>query len=508
MQTTYPLTHARDEEEQYLKTENGNKPYSQIFDLPENGIPNEITKRGCLALMRLGVVAWNAWRSDFPTRGGRSYFGFFNQTAYENSIDFSNCVFEEEVNFAGFNFGSNANFENAQFKKIVIFESANFVENTNFDLAKFQNGVVFQKARFESDVRFRCAKFDELAIFSLAQFGGITDFTAACFSGQANFDKVIHGRELIFNNASFDCPPISFVATSWESFLFFYELDEREHIKKWAEKLNLSPGKINSALFGGTKFTGTVDFSGVEFAGKTRFSKSFANQSIYWFKKDENGKIVFDGGKVCEIASFRTKAGDPLVFGSPPIFHNCKFNQDVSFDGAEFPAPTGHESSSRAYRTLKLAFAQIQGVREEQRFFRLEMAEEHYSIRGPARWMHSMYALLSDYGFSVMRPSLLLLVTSVIALILYGFFAGYEICIPFLSSCTPSREWFEFGLINAFPLLGMDQYAGLIRKDLFPSTLHPGVKTLITITVIVQKSISLIAFFLIGLALRNLFKMK
>lgn len=487
---------------------NLNPLYRIVFDSPENGLPSDISKKGCLALARLGVASWNAWRKDFPVRGGKSHHGYGVTSQYANTVNFANHVFNEAVNFSHFNFGSNANFENAEFKKQAVFDYANFGEDANFDLVKFLNGARFQNAKFEDEVLFRCAEFTKLAFFCHALFGGKADFTGAKFSGQASFDKVVFGRELIFNQAYFDCLIARFMGTSWEGGFSTYPLEEIDNIKLWATSRDLRPGKISCASFGGVQFKGVVDFSDNEFVGNTRFSKSFICDNISWFDKEESGQHKFIDGKAKKLASFKLELGIPLDFGSPPIFHNCKFNQDVSFDGAEFPNSSGHESSIRAYRTLKLAFAQMQAVREEQQFFRLEMAEEHKAIKGSGRWLYSAYALLSDYGFSTLRPFLLLMFTLLAALVGYGLIAEYSICVPFLSNCSLSKDWFEFGLINAIPLPGFDKYGEDIRKKLFDLNQPAAFQLLTTAVVILQKSFSLLALFLMGLALRNSFKMK
>ena len=482
--------------------------YQHVFDNQKNGSPGNIRRSGCLALAQLGAESWNAWRRDFPTLGGKYHHGYGVTSEYANFADFRNYVFNECIDFSNFNFGSNADFENAEFKKNANFDRAKFGEGANFDLVKFQNGVRFQNSKFEDGASFRCVKFINLAFFSHAQFGGKVDFTGASFSGQASLDKVIFGSELIFNHLNFDCPIVQFMGTSWEKFFSVYPPEQIDQIKLWATKRDLHPGKISCASFRGTKFTGTADFSGNEFVGRTIFSRSYDSVRICWHERGEDNELIVVNGKAKELASFSKEPGIPLIFGSPPVFHNCKFNQDVSFDGVIFPAATGHETSTRAYRTLKLAFAHMQAMREEQRFFRLEMAEERYSVKGPTRWMHSMYAFLGDYGFSVRRPFLFFLATLLFALSAYGLLAEYSFCIPFLSNCTLSKEWFEFGLINFFPLPGLDGYADRVRGSLFPLHLKPVTEVLVIAVIIVQKSFSLLAFFLIDLALRNLFKMK
>jgi hypothetical protein len=57
--------------------------------------------------------------------------------------------------------------------------------------------------------------------------------------------------------------------------------------------------------------------------------------------------------------------------------------------------------------------------------------------------------------------------TLLAALVGYGLLAEYSICLPYLSNCSLSKDWLEFGLINAVPLPGLDKYAEDIRAKLF-----------------------------------------
>ena len=61
---------------------------------------------------------------------------------------------------------------------------------------------------------------------------------------------------------------------------------------------------------------------------------------------------------------------------SHPLFHNAKLHQDTSFAGVVWPKARASDAAARAYRTLKLAFAQQQATRQEQLFFRKEMEVE------------------------------------------------------------------------------------------------------------------------------------
>lgn len=481
--------------------------YRFIFDNPRNGTLDCISKAGCVALAKLGSVSWNAWRRDFPTQGGKLNHGFGTVSKYRNYADFRNHVFEELADFSNFNFGANAEFENAEFRKHAIFDGSTFGEDTNFDLAQFLGGARFQNVKFDGDVSFKCAKFLTLAFFSHSQFSGKLNCIGAVFSGQTNFNNVIFGRSLVFDEAQFlHFSGVTFKGGTWEEFFAPYSSNKVDEIKSWANQRGFHPSQIRNASFEGAIFKSNVDFSNRDFLERTRFSKRTSHSMSIWPERDEEGNLKFsESGQVKELAHFEGKADAPLIFGSPPIFHNCKFNQDISFDGVIFPEASGFEGSVRAYRTLKLAFAQQQAVREEQRFFRLEMAEEAKGESWQKRYLYRTYQLLSDFGFSLWRPLLLLVVTWLIFASAYGALANLSLCLPFQDGCKVIDEWLEFSLLQVLPLAGFGKIEEGLRSQLFATS---AASIGVTIAVLLHKSLSLLALFLSGLALRNLFKMK
>lgn len=431
-----------------------NRSLEQIFANSENGSSEEPTKLGFLALARAGKEVWNTWRKEWPMPEGHS-------VAWP-LVDFGNHQFNEETDFSGYEFGDFANFQGTTFVKKVDFTGAIFGSATNFVGASFQESVQFYQARFGSDAQFEAVQFAFGAGFSEAHFEGAVSFFGAQFGDDSDFDGVTFAGD------------VQFEGCNWAVLRLRYEESYLSR-KKWAEGQQMSPSVFESLSFRGCTFLGEANYSNREFRGP---------------------------------ATWESMDGRSTIFCKAPKFHNCKLHQDTSFEGAKFPVATGSENAARAYRTLKLASAQQQATREEQRFFKLEMAEEHLSLKEPRRWLYSAYAVTSDYGFSTGRPLALLVFTLLLSWLVYGLLAGYVICIPAVSTCAVSREWFEFGLVNAFPLPGLDKYAESLRVELFPRNLYPLAQVLVTVTVIVQKAISLLAFFLIGLAVRNLFKMK
>ena len=127
------------------------------------------------------------------------------------------------------------------------------------------------------------------------------------------------------------------------------------------------------------------------------------------------------------------------------------------------------------------------------------------------RHLFALYGLLADYGFSVKRPILAWLLFTGACAALYGIGMSASRCWLVAQDCIASGaltgKWIEYSLLNALPLPGLDRYAEEIRKALFEAA-HPLVSLLVLFTGIVHKTASLVAVFLVALALRNLFKMK
>jgi uncharacterized protein YjbI with pentapeptide repeats len=322
------------------------------------------------------------------------------------------------------------------------FSSNDFASDTDSDSGPVTTS--FEGFSFGHQASFRSAKFAHVN-FRRVNFGIHACFEDAHFQEAADFDDANFGSS------------VSFVNTRFESALSFV----------------------------GCQFLGAVDFSTCDslsqkFSGHVCFDKAI-------FK----GPVSFNGRHFANATSFKS-----AHFAVAPTFHGCELHQDTSFEGAIFPEATGSEDAARAYRTLKLAFSKQQAIREEQRFFRLEMAEETLLETGLKRWLFWAYNTFSDYGFSVMRPFLLLTATWLVFAQIYGAHASPQsLCVLGQTDCRLQGEWFTFSLQQALPLPGFEQ-------------LDSAIKGVSVGWLFLHKTLSLIALFLIGLALRNLFKLK
>ena len=479
-------------------------PWEVVFADAANGTPAAPTKEGFLALARHGKDVWNAWRNAYPCRVHTAINGVV--TTDGPKVDLRGHAFQDNVNFSEFLFGDDADFEGVHFIKTAIFAGAQFGDKANFSFTRFEGRAVFVGAQFGDDVNFAGAKFDAQTIFVGAQFGQRARFWGAQFNSRAEFKGAQFGDSVQFNGALFkDCA--LFDGMDWASLGRIYGelLDGR---RAWANLRGLDPQVFGSLDFGGTKFLGNSDFSNRRFTGKTNFGLSGYLSALH-FAHDDNGRVLME---VLEEVSI--PAPQPTFFEYPPAFHNSTLHQDTSFRDAIFPnKPHGNEMCARAYRTLKLAFAQQHAVREEQRFFKLEMAEEAALDTGAKRWLYRVYKEVADYGFSLIRPFAWGLGLTGLFAIVYGFLmwgagktAGFAIFSKAPIDWQLTTQWAQFVLLNLFPLPGFDETLKALRNSLFADTdVYP---LLAIIAEAMHKICVLLAIFLIGLALRNLFKLK
>ncbi len=458
-----------------------------VFANAKNGEPNAISRAGCLALAlksnevgrAVGEdkthVLWNAWRNAFPTKGSNA-----------NRVDFSGVRFRKvplkpNLSFAAMEFGDFANFRAAQFDYYPIFKAAQFGNFATFTAVHFRNGVAFTAAQFGEHADFCGAQFGPDAGFAAAQFGRMAKFQATHFERLADFS-----------------------ARTWAQVGGVYGA-RLKAVEEWAGNHGLSPETFQKIDFSGTVFSGKADFSDRKFLGETAFGCLTSDYTYEDLKRDEKQiPIVNDAG--CHKIEKKRPNQFHVSFGVSPIFHGCELHQDISFKDAVFPAATGNENSANAYRTLKLAFSKQQAIREEHRFFRLEMEEETLRETGLKRALFRAYRTFSDYGFSITRPLRYWGLGVLVLTVVYGLLSWLGQCGLSTLACDFTPKWLEFSLLQTLPLPGLEKLSGNASEAFWPEGAWWGLG--LSVLVILHKTLSLAALFLIGLALRNLFKLK
>lgn len=478
----------------------------EIFRNPDNGTPDNISKAGCLALSMKsndlggrdkGYVIWNAWRRVFPV----------DAMTRKNRADFQEHEFLEDALFLGYDFGLSANFSKAIFRKRAYFIGARFGSSTDFSFSFWAGEAHFQFSLWAADIRFEHAYWTKHAVFIGSQWIG------ANFTGWMAPEGLSFAGVGCTNVIGLSCSKIHQLDASAESWAWletrcYWVIDgvrAYARAKSYAKEIGSDPECFSLAFFSGTHFLANVNFANRKFNKGVFFDAVEKHNPWNEILRQPDGLPLLDRNDIPQHIDDK-KLAHFTRFTAVPIFHGCELHQDTSFDGAEFPKPTGDDKAIRAYRTLKLAFNKQQAVREEQRFFRLEMEEETLRETGMKRWLFKAYKTFSDYGFSITKPlkywgSGVLALTAV-----YGLLSWLGQCGLSVQACNLAPEWLEFSLLQTLPLPGLDKLSENARKAFWPEGAWWGL--LLSALVIVHKTSSLASLFLIGLALRNLFKLK
>jgi uncharacterized protein YjbI with pentapeptide repeats len=253
--------------------------------------------------------------------------------------------------------------------------------------------------------------------------------------------------------------------------------------------------------FSSATFSGDAYFSRATFSGYASFRSATFSGYAYFSRVTFSGYAYFSSATFGQAAIFTnsefkapTDFEDSRFLGEPPRFHQGKLHEDTVWHGVEWPAaPTGRRKARRftgAYERLKLEMDRLKKHEDELMFF----AEEMKCRRVAAGWFKGLpiaaYGWLCDYGRSYVMP---------LGWMVAVFGAG----VPALWLLQPDLGWGK-----AVGLSAVNCLAGLgIRKDLMGKVLdHLGPGALIVSGA--QTVAGLILLFLIGLGLRNRFRMK
>lgn len=497
----------------------------------------------------------------------------FENTYFLNEVDFFEVNFDRSVSFKGAKFSKSAKFNKIKFPKVsfqdvaflddVQFNFAQFNETANFFCAEFQS-TWFYETRFFKEVSFEQTKFLQSALFRKTEFDDVVNFNNVKFESTADFIgsqfslemRLNEQRIVRFSNSEFNL-------VLFDDASFNVDLDFSGSVFNDDVSFKRAIFFEKNLIFKNLIFLKNIDFSGASFPSCTLFINITIKKKAIFIGVDyrnfkitnekkldklkyllENKDIVFNDFQTVKFlgcnfegevnfanrifkntclfevstASIHSDSKRHKTrFAIAPKFHNCEIHQDTSFDGAEFPEATGSEEASRAYRTLKLAFNKMQAVREEQLFFKLEMAEEAKSAIGIRKFLFSIYEKLSDYGFDFYRPIKYLILSMIVFGLIFGALSLFTQCSinlfhlastneHVISNCHFSPKWFEFVVVQALPIPGLDKISENAKSEIFSN--NAWLSLMITVLVIVQKSLSLLFLFFIGLALKNQFKFK
>ncbi len=320
----------------------------------------------------------------------------------------------------------------------------------------------FSSASFSGDADFRSVIFNRGASFDGATFSGYADFGISTFNGYTDFSSTSFSRDAFFVSATFSR------YTDFSSASFFQD-----------------------AAFSDVTFSGYAIFDGVAFTNDAAFNSTT-------FTRDANfGGTTFHQAALFTNSELKapTHFGDSKFMGAPPRFHGAKLHEDMVWRGVYWPpAPSNPNEAARftdAYERLKLEMDRLKKHEDELMFFAKEL-ECRRVARGQIRgWPIGAYGVLCHYGQSYLRP-----LGWLVALILVG-------AVQF----WPALNW---DFLSALGVSTANTLGPLgLRKELMEAgTLPTDLSRWLRFVSGAQMVIGLILLFLIGLGLRNRFRMK
>lgn len=464
--------------------------------------------------------------TDFPT-----FSVDFSYTDWDNEKDFSGFVFPVCTNFSFAKFGNGVNFYSATFDELADFTSATFGSSVLFTFTTFSNVADFTSATFGFWVRFTSAIFGVFAIFKSARFGSAAIFTSTTFGGRADFTSTTFSNGADFCSTTFDYGT-DFISTTFGDNANFY-----------------SATFGNNTLFTSAKFGEFACFISTTFGDNTDFTKAiFSNtekrNGVTMFEhsnfKDINfSEAKFDGDSSFRHAKFTQDADfSDAVFTKVPKFAGCEVDGVLKFTNAKWPELASHaknyDKNSKYFANLSIDYSQIKRKMEEIKlhnyelfFHGKELEAKIYDKTTPSltrlafltRLDYRFYRFTSNFGQSIIRPFFGLLLCIVFFTICYlSIFAkDYSNVCDNNLGCELASNWVENDsftkafyavLHNSVPLIPNDSAISKIILGLkegkdtdFNLMAYSSIRFLNVL-------FSTIFLFLIGLGIRNRFRMR
>ncbi len=407
----------------------------------EIGDPETSTLKGQAAfdLYSEGVRVWNTWADAHP-----------GWTVDFFSWDFSQL---EGVDFEEFRFPGNVYFSGAKFGKGSV----------DFSHAKFGKGkVFFLNAKFgEGNVDFSGTKFGEGDVrFSHTKFGkGNVDFSGTKF-GKGNVD---------FSGTQFGEGNVDFKGT------------------KFGE------GNVD---FSGTKFgEGDVNFQNIISTGSISFYRATLGEnadSVSFENADIGGRLDLNKATFHRVPDLSTAhlgkglslVGTRITYTASPRDNRWSLNKALTPDDATY------------YRFFKKQAADAKDHEKEIEYFSMELRAHYGHQQNWFQYLPTLlYQKLSDYGRSVLRPTLAFVVMWLISA---GIFHWQR--MPDAVGGFKEAFWLATGHLFTFMPWLRGNRNTLLESLYGSSTNIPwGVQAL----ALAESVLSLIFIFLIALALRN-----
>lgn len=393
----------------------------------------------------------------------------FNHAKFMLGLGFEDTIFMRDATFHEAIFTQVAEFQRAIFHYEANFELVIFEDKTDFANSRFYGRAMFLEAVFQGETNFLDTCFAQ-AVFAEAQFIGDAHFHKTTCTYGANFRKAEFSKKSEFSNSLF-CKYAIFTSSVA------------------AEDINLTK----------SYFLGSADFSHADIKGKLVVYKvGFGSKKYY----NENDRISECMKEV--LVNYRADEG--LLTVPDFIGMRTEVTPDLSFTDIKYHPDVKDEHASAKFRKLKEMAAQTSNHSKELDYFREELINKPHS-GDEGDWTKSLiwfYENVARCGTSAALPMAWLFGLTLIFPILYielspnwdrFNMSDYDLLMHMKYSLHQSLPFFAFG--------GEE-------KDVVVNYLYGSYKEIPNWTGFfsgVQKAISLTLEFLIGLGIRNYYRM-
>lgn len=484
----------------------------------------------------------------------------FSWAKFLGRAGFQQAVFDDWVHIESARFEAEAKFDGAQFAQDVTFQRSTFAAKSSFKQVLFNSDANFTHVHFETDTSFEQAHVTHKADFSHASFDGVSRFKAVGYGDAVWFKGAAFRRDALFHGESFDCEA-RFDEAVFEGVVRFeaarFRQDTSFKAARFEENANFAEAVFAAASrFEQAAFKHAAWFDGTVFEGSLWFDQAMFAENA-WFK----------GARFCRHTGFVS-----VTFADRANFENARFEHVGHFEHAQFskqyPSFRGcHEESTR----LEFSHEQVVGKHHasdesvanaeflrqlsdvhgqvdqalmfnamalhSKRLLRLAAVEKfNYSQRFvTSEWWAAhitwLYAVLSDFGRSVMRPItaylVMLLLTFMLSLV-YASLHQPRLCQgdapqSWLSSLNSTgicgveknavafngyRAAFEYSARTGKGLFAsgvMDQKVIAVNQRLFSSASEP---IAMRLWGMLMSLVSVVSLFLLILGLRNRYRVR
>ncbi|PIR37345.1 MAG: hypothetical protein COV35_09625 [Alphaproteobacteria bacterium CG11_big_fil_rev_8_21_14_0_20_39_49] len=427
---------------------------------------------------------------------GNAYFGsaILINAKFSSAIFSGNAYFSSAIlinaNFNSANFKSSADFRSANFKSFADFRSANFKSFAHFRSANFSCDADFSSTNFKSadfnSTNFKSAGFNS-TLFSVYAY-----FNSACFQGNADFRSAIFSDNADFNSASFS-EKADFSLARFSKSVDFYSAN-------FSDRAYFNSATFYLLLLNKTKFEGDCSFEGATFKKVPKVSGAsilgvFNFYDVIWSKIEDSKEPKQDA---LSYSQLKRLMSDSHLHDWEMFFFRKELLCRAEVAKRKAKKPT--EDNIRKIRKCLTAYKLLRSNKLTSWILKAKIFDSDWR---EAQFI-KLYDEISECGDSIIKPFRKLLILYFTMAFLYpvisgkmsdGIFQGFYLSLRHTVLFLPSsKKKYDAIMCSLFP--GYD--TGEVNIQYLSYVLLSGF----------QAVLSLGLLFLVGLAIRNHFRIK